>query len=580
MTKQHPTLGPGVEIDVNRLLVSRLLIQANSGAGKSWTIRRLLEQTYGACQHIVIDVEGEFHSLRQKFDYVLAGKGGDCPADVKSAPLLARRLLELNVSAVIDIYELGLQRTRFVQLFLEALVNSPRELWHPALIVVDEAHLFCPEKGRGEAASTAAVIDLMTRGRKRGFCGVLATQRISKLNKDAAAECNNKLIGRSSLDVDMKRAAEELGFTSREEMQQLRKLPAGTFFAFGPAIATEVVELKIGPVQTTHPEAGEQAPPPTPPRERIRKVLGELADLPKEAEGELRTTAELRARVKQLEAEARAAAKAAPAQVQAKVVEKAVIKDGQLKRIESIAEHLGALIHRSNAVVESAHKSFADVSDRAATLNLKLEAELATVRAIAAPPTNREIAAKHFASDGKVSKQVGKHVIRTGVHRADEPRHTDRVSLPVGEAATLRALIQYPGGLRREQLTVLTRYKRSTRDAYIARLRERGLVDVQSDRVVATQAGVDAMPNAEPLPTGAALREMLDRELPAGERQVLGVLCDRYPEAVAREDLDEPTGFKRSTRDAYLSRLAAKELVLEAGRGMVKASDTLFEVAS
>jgi hypothetical protein len=42
--------------------------------------------------------------------------------------------------------------------------------------------------------------------------------------------------------------------------------------------------------------------------------------------------------------------------------------------------------------------------------------------------------------------------------------------------------------------------------------------------------------------------------------------------------IDDATGFKRSTRDAYLSRLAAKQLVVEVTRGRVQASSTLFEV--
>jgi hypothetical protein len=313
MARRHPTFGQGVAIDVAKLVESRLLIQANSGAGKSWAIRRLLEQTYGDCQHIVLDVEGEFHSLRQRFDYVLAGKDGDCPADLKSAALLARRLLELSVSAIIDISELGTQRRLFVQRFLDSLIEAPRDLWHPALIVVDEAHMFCPEAGKAESAD--AVKDLMTRGRKRGFGGVLATQRISKLHKDAAAEANNKLIGRSVQDIDMKRAADELGFTSREDMLKLRRLQPGEFYAFGPAISADVVHFKVGAVETTHPKAGGRAAAPTPPRERIQKVLAQLADLPHEAEEEARTADELRGRVRELERElrsARAVSRAAP----------------------------------------------------------------------------------------------------------------------------------------------------------------------------------------------------------------------------------------------------------------------------
>lgn len=111
-----PTLGADLSIDVDRLVSTRMLLTANSGAGKSWALRRLLEQTHGAIQHLVIDPEGEFFTLRERFDYVLAGRGGDCPAEPRSAGLLARRLLELGTSAVLDLYELAPRdRVRFVR---------------------------------------------------------------------------------------------------------------------------------------------------------------------------------------------------------------------------------------------------------------------------------------------------------------------------------------------------------------------------------------------------------------------------------------------------------------------------------
>src|SRR3989454_10288624 len=97
-------LNESVGIDLPSLLDTRLLVQANSGGGKSWLLRRILEQSHGKVQQIVIDLEGEFSTLREKYDYVLAGKEGDTPADPKSASLLARKLLELNVSAIIDLY--------------------------------------------------------------------------------------------------------------------------------------------------------------------------------------------------------------------------------------------------------------------------------------------------------------------------------------------------------------------------------------------------------------------------------------------------------------------------------------------
>src|SRR6266576_5828106 len=93
------SLNQSVTLDLPTLLDTRLLVQANSGGGKSWLLRRLLEQSQGKVQQIVIDLEGEFATLREKYDYILAAKGGDTPADPRSAALLARKILELNVSA-------------------------------------------------------------------------------------------------------------------------------------------------------------------------------------------------------------------------------------------------------------------------------------------------------------------------------------------------------------------------------------------------------------------------------------------------------------------------------------------------
>ena len=153
--KMQPTIGDGLPIDISRLIETRLLLQANSGAGKSWALRRILEQTHGTVQHLVIDPEGEFASLREKFDYVLAARsGGDTAADPRTAKLLAERLLELGVSAILDIYELKPhERVRFVRLFIDALVDAPKALWHPVLVVIDEAHVYCPEKGEAESAT-------------------------------------------------------------------------------------------------------------------------------------------------------------------------------------------------------------------------------------------------------------------------------------------------------------------------------------------------------------------------------------------------------------------------------------------
>jgi uncharacterized protein len=158
--------GKDFKINLERLIETRLLISANSGGGKSYLIRKILEESHGKVQQIVIDLEGEFATLREQYDYLLVGKEGEIPVKIQTADLLAKKVLELNVSTIIDLSELlHHERITFVKRFLDSMINSPKELWHSCIVVVDEAHIFCPEKTKSESAS--AVIDLMTRGRKR-----------------------------------------------------------------------------------------------------------------------------------------------------------------------------------------------------------------------------------------------------------------------------------------------------------------------------------------------------------------------------------------------------------------------------
>jgi hypothetical protein len=226
------------------------------------------------------------------------------------------------------------------------------------------------------------------------------------------------------------------------------------------------------------------------------------------------------------------------------------------------------------AAAKGAHDGFSKVVDQAAAIGLKIETALGEMRSALRAPQPIIPASPRIAMSRSHSPIVPAMTKRRQNVSSDIPGAT----LPVGEAATLRALIQYPDGLRREQLTVLTGYKRSTRDAYIQRLREKGFCDTNGERVIVTQAGVDAMPDAEPLPTGEALQQWWLPRLPMGEGVVLEELIKRYPDVMQRDEITDKTGYKRSTRDAYLQRLEAKQLVVDLGRSSVKASDTLFEV--
>ena len=281
ITIGHDAGGAPVTFDVEELLATRLLVQGNSGSGKSHLLRRLLEESAGLVQQVVIDPEGDFVSLAEPFGHVVIDGAAYSPAEIEA---LARRIRAHRASVVLALEGLEVeQQIRCAAQFLTALFDAPREHWYPALVVVDEAQMFAPAIAGEIAEDTrrmtlGAMTNLMCRGRKRGLAGIVATQRLAKLAKNVAAEASNFLMGRTFLDIDMIRAADLLGM-ERRQAERIRELERGHFLALGPAISRRPLAVKIGAVKSG-PVARKDGLMPLPdaaPAEMESLLLGELA---------------------------------------------------------------------------------------------------------------------------------------------------------------------------------------------------------------------------------------------------------------------------------------------------------------
>lgn len=543
-------LGDGLKIDLPRLLESRLLTQATSGAGKSWLLRRILEQTHGKVQQIVIDPEGEFATLRERFDYVIfAPMGGDAPAHPGTAAVIARRLLETGVSAIINIYDLKPhERLSFVRIFCNEIVNAPKSLWHDCLIMLDEAHIFCPEKGKAE--SSQAVIDLATRGRKRGYCLCLATQRIAKLNKDAAAEMLNKLIGLTVLDVDVKRSVDELGFNTVERRTELRELEPGQFFAFGPAFSGKGVQkVVVGPVLTSHPKAGKRyltAPPE--PSEKIRKVLAHgLHDIPRQAAQEIQTISQLQREVVRLKTDLAVASKKAEltgvpeAEVKRRIA--AAVKAVPVPVFDAhpIAPKLRPLVEKMLGIIDSRPTAAFVVRDR---------------------DSNPAVKADRHKEDARKWADMEKRP-------AIPPEES--VHLPTGARRILAELCRrMPAGYTRSQVASLNDLSASggTFTTYLSKLKKGGYVEERDGLVFATDTGVAEIgADARPAPAShAEAMEMWKGALPSGAFKMLQVIVDQgETEGVDRPSIAAALNLEATggTFTTYLSMLRRNGLIEE-----------------
>lgn len=244
--------GGPIRIDIEELLATRLLVQGNSGSGKSHLLRRLLEQSAQLVQQVVIDPEGDFVSLSDRYGHVVVDGSAYDQAEIVR---IAARIRTHRASVVLALDGLDLEaQMRCAAMFLNTLFDAPRDEWYPALVVVDEAQMFAPAAA-GDVSdevrrlSLGAMTNLMCRGRKRGLAGVIATQRLAKLAKNVAAEASNFLMGRTFLDIDMARAADLLGM-DRRQAETIRDLERGHFLGLGPAIARRPVSVRIADVET------------------------------------------------------------------------------------------------------------------------------------------------------------------------------------------------------------------------------------------------------------------------------------------------------------------------------------------
>lgn len=243
--------GLPAEMDLEELLATRLLVQGNSGSGKSHLLRRILEQSAQWVQQVIIDPEGDFVSLADAYGHVVV----DADGSERDLQMIAARVRQHRVSVVFNLEGLDADRQmKAAGAFINGLFEVAREIWYPALVVVDEAQLFAPTAA-GEftedarRASLGAMTNLMCRGRKRGLAGIIATQRLAKLAKNVAAEASNFLMGRTFLDIDMARASDLLGM-ERRQAETFRNLDRGQFVALGPALSRRPVQIAIGEVRT------------------------------------------------------------------------------------------------------------------------------------------------------------------------------------------------------------------------------------------------------------------------------------------------------------------------------------------
>ena len=587
-------LAPQLSIPVDAV-TQTFAILGIRGSGKTSTAVVMVEELLKASQQVVIlDPVDVWFGLRSAAGgkssgfpvTILGGDHADLPLEANSGTIIADFVVDSGASLVLSLRHMSMNdQRRFAADFAERLYARKGEgsARSPLHLVIDEADAFVPQRiPPGGERMFGAFDRIVRRGRAAGLGVTMISQRAQIINKDVLSQIETLICHRVLHKLDRKALeawieAHDVDGKSEEFLQSLAALGRGDAWVWSPEWLGIFKRVHIRARETfdssSTPKAGEK-------REGPKKIAAVDLD-------ELRTKlaatierakadnpAELRRQVGDLKAQL---AKVSSAPPKTELINKEAIE----KRIAAAVEK--AELRTKTSLLKMFRAAHAD----ATKLHQSAGALAETLRTLEAAASEASQQLNHLADerDRYIARAAAASSVRSAVPTPSvaaprKPMATASASserLPEGEFKILTACAQHEStGCDRTQLTVLTGYKRSTRDAYLQRLSQKGFVSIEGQTVRATNEGIDTLGDSfKPLPKGRELQDYWLNKLPSGESALLRILIERYPGAVDRHELTELTGFQRSTRDAYLQRLGAKKLI-SSTPGMAKASGVLF----
>lgn len=558
-------------------VTQKIAYLGRTGSGKSYAALKVTEQMLDIrAQVIVLDPVGVHYALRLAPNgksasrykiYVFGGLHGDYPLESTAGAYMADLLVNRGISAVLDVSQMTTsEQTRFFLAFATRFFQRKKNSPSAVHLVLEECQEMVPQnpmRGGDEPKMLNAFERLIKLGRNFGVGVSLISQRPQEINKKALNQ-TELLLAFQMTGPQEKKAIKswvaEKGLDEEDLDHVLPRLKVGQAHAWSPQWleVSEVVHVNRRSTYDASdtPKVGARAAKVRPlGKIDLKKIEKDMAETVERAKAE--DPRELQAEIRRLNGElAKKGTARAPAEVrtvvQVKKIPTPFLKPRQMKTLKAFV----AAASNVPAAVKIIEMAMGKMERAGKVAPEHLEPEHHFMRGLVRNPeirVSRNV--KVFAAAPRPFEQARKV-------KPARPAGEEVKGLGKGARDVMKAIAQFADGVDDNQLAVLTGYKRSTRDAYILRLSKAGYVERASKRTTATQKGLAWLgSDYEPLPTGAALRAHWLAKLPVGEKIVLELALSRYPKPIMKDQLENLTGYKRSTYDAYILRLSKKRLV-------------------
>lgn len=115
----------------------------------------------------------------------------------------------------------------------------------PVLIVVEEAHRYCPERGQGKSLAGDIIKTIASEGRKFGVGIAIVSQRPARVDKNVISQCNTHIILKTTNPNDVKAIIASVEGLNSSSAGEIQMLPIGVAIVAGlPLVAPIFVEIR------------------------------------------------------------------------------------------------------------------------------------------------------------------------------------------------------------------------------------------------------------------------------------------------------------------------------------------------
>ena len=191
------------------------------------------------------DEEGEYSTLINELEY-LNEVNLFAPQGTKIDDLVTKgKMTIINFKGTPpDIQELVVNRIATALFELRKVGKIP-----PMMLVVEEAHNYCPQQGL--AASSKIFRTIASEGRKFGLGLTIISQRAAKIDKNVLSQCNTQMILKVTNPNDLKAIAASLEGLSPGMEDEIQRLPIGVALIVGGNIQMPLF-VEVRPRESRH----------------------------------------------------------------------------------------------------------------------------------------------------------------------------------------------------------------------------------------------------------------------------------------------------------------------------------------